>query len=376
MFLLFVFVASTLMHAYLLRRVWRQRWPAALARHRGWLGATVLVLWSALPLAPNAWRISDSLGYVVQLGGFVWLGTVFLLFACTLFVDVLTGFGRFVSRGRAPRMRAAGAAIGAILSVIALVQGGRAPVVREEEVVVAGLRPEYDGLVIVQITDLHLGELRRARWLDQRVDEVQALRPDLIFVTGDVLNDPTHVAPLVPNLRRLHAPLGVWAVTGNHEFFGGLDRSLAVMRKAGFRVLRDEWAAIAPGLIVAGVDDLTARRQEGISVDAVGRALGGRPSGTTIFLSHTPWNGDRAAALGAALMLSGHTHDGQIWPFRYVVRLLYPRITGRYSIGDMTLLVSRGTGLWGPPMRLFYRSEILRITLRREKTATAGGSTR
>jgi hypothetical protein len=362
-FLLFVFLVSSLMHAYLIWRVWTLPWPATVAAHHGRLALCILVLWAALPIAPYASRVSDHLGFLVQYAGFVWLGTAFLLFTCTLAADVMTGFGWLV-RSQAPRMRVAGAAIGAALAVVSLAQGHRAPAVRDVDVVMPGLLPEHDGLVIVQITDLHLGELRRGRWLEQRVVEVQALHPDLIVVTGDVLNDPVHVAPLVPILRRLHARLGVWAVTGNHEFFGGLDRSLAVLRNAGFRVLRDESAEAAPGLVLAGVDDLTARRRLGVSVDAVGRALSRRPPGATVFLSHTPWNAEHAAALGADLMLSGHTHDGQIWPFRYLVRLLYPQMVGRYSIGGMTLLVSRGTGVWGPPMRLFCRSEILRITLR------------
>jgi predicted MPP superfamily phosphohydrolase len=358
------------MHAYLYGRVWRLPWPAALAPHRWWLGLMVLALWLSFLPAQNVWRVPDAASYAVQLAGYVWLGTVFLLFTCTLAGDAATAFGWLASPRRARRLRLIGTAAGVVLSIAALVQGHRAPVVRDEEVTIPGLQADYDGLVIVQIADLHLGELLRAEWVDARVEEVEALHPDLIVVDGDVLNDPTHVAPLVPNLGRLHARLGVWAVTGNHEFFGGLDRSLKIFHDAGFRVLRDEWIEIAPGLVLAGVDDLTARRQVGISVDAVGRALNGRPAGTTIFLSHTPWNAEYASRLGANLMLSGHTHDGQIWPFRYLVRLFYPRIAGRFEVGNMTLLVSRGTGLWGPPMRLFYPSETLRITLRRPRTAS------
>lgn len=360
------------MHAYLFARVWRLPWPAVLAPHRWWLGLVGLALWLSFPLGPDAGRVSDLAGYAVELAGYVWLGTVFLLFTCTLAGDALTAFGWLASPRRAQRLRLIGTAAGVVLSIVALVQGHRAPVVRDEEVTIPGLRADYDGLVIVQIADLHLGELLRAQWLDKRVEEVEALHPDLIVVTGDVLNDPTHVAPLVPNLRRLHARLGVWAVTGNHEFFGGLDRSLKIFRDAGFRVLRDESREIAPGLVIAGVDDLTARRQVGIAVDAVGHALKGRPPGTTIYLSHTPWSAEYASRLGASLMLSGHTHDGQIWPFRYLVRLIYPRIAGRFEIGTMTLLVSRGTGLWGPPMRLFYPSETIRITLRRSRTPGPG----
>jgi uncharacterized protein len=369
-FVVLVFTVSTLMHAYLYGRVWRLPWPARLAPHRWWLALVVLAFWVSFPLAQGVWHVPDAATYPVQLAGYVWLGTVFLLFTCTLAGDAVTAFGWLASPRRARRLRLIGTAAGAVLSLVALVQGHRAPVIRDEEIVVPDLHADFDGLVIVQIADLHLGELLRAEWLDKRVAEVEALHPDLIVVDGDVLNDPTHVTPLVPNLRRLHARLGVWAVSGNHEFFAGLDRSLRIFNDAGFHVLRDESIEIAPGLVLAGVDDLTARRQMGIATDAVGRALKGRPPGTTIFLSHTPWNAEEASRLGARLMLSGHTHDGQIWPLRYLVRLIYPRIVGRFEIGNMTLLVSRGTGLWGPPMRLFYPSETLRITLRRSRTSS------
>ena len=94
-------------------------------------------------------------------------------------------------------------------------------------------------------------------------------------------------------------------------------------------------------------------------------ALAGRPAGATILMSHTPWETEDAARDGVGLMLSGHTHNGQIWPFTYLVKLVYPRIYGNYKVGGMSLIVCRGTGTWGPRMRLWNRSELLRITLRR-----------
>lgn len=96
----------------------------------------------------------------------------------------------------------------------------------------------------------------------------------------------------------------------------------------------------------------------------IGQALVGRPSGATVFLSHTPWKADAAASAGAGLMLSGHTHAGQVWPFGYLVRLRYPLLEGRYEVNGMPIIVSRGMGTWGPRMRLWRPNEILRITLR------------
>jgi hypothetical protein len=176
----------------------------------------------------------------------------------------------------------------------------------------------------------------------------------------------------VPALKKLRAPLGVWAVTGNHEYYAGIDHSVRVLSDSGYVVLRDRWQEVAPGLIVAGVDDATGRRQfapqgvssAGLPASALDLALRDRPPGATVLLSHTPWAAEEAAQLGAGLMLSGHTHDGQIWPFNYLVALQYPFIAGAYRVEGMTLIVGRGTGTWGPPLRLWKRSEILRITLR------------
>ena len=139
-----------------------------------------------------------------------------------------------------------------------------------------------------------------------------------------------------------------------------------MMNIDGVRVLSNSWAELRPGLILAGVDDLTANHRAGLGGDPVSTALQGRPRGTTIFLSHTPWQAEEAAASGAGLMLSGHTHGGQIWPFGYLVKRVYPLFEGRYNVDGMTVIVCRGTGTWGPRMRLWRPGEILRVTLRAE----------
>jgi hypothetical protein len=128
--------------------------------------------------------------------------------------------------------------------------------------------------------------------------------------------------------------------------------------------LRDRAAALAPGLVLAGVDDLGARRQFGGGEQAIERALAGRPPGAVVLLSHSPAQVKTAASLGVGLMLCGHTHNGQIWPFNYLVRLSNPLVGGRYEVGGMTVIVGRGTGTWGPRMRLWQPGEILLITLR------------
>jgi predicted MPP superfamily phosphohydrolase len=262
-------------------------------------------------------------------------------------------------------MRGAAIVIGAVLSVIALVQGTRQPVVQNFEVQLAGLPPKLDGTVIVGLSDLHLGPLRNERWLRASVAQVQAEQPDIIVLLGDIFEGHGRPAKdLVAGLQGLKAPMGVWAVLGNHEFHGQDDGIVPLFREAGITVLRNERAMVRPGLVLAGVDDLTSNHRSGSNIDLITGTLIAQSSGATVLLSHTPWNADRAAKAGAGLMLCDHTHGGQIWPFGYLVKSVYPLLAGRYDVDGMTVIVSRGAGTWGPPMRLWKPGEIIRVTLR------------
>jgi predicted MPP superfamily phosphohydrolase len=275
----------------------------------------------------------------------------------------------------APTLRSWALLASLVLCVIGTVQARRAPAIRNYEVQLANLPPESNGTVLVLATDLHLGALLGERWLAGRVAQIQAERPDLVIFGGDILEGHREAhRKFLPLLRRLSPPLGLWAVTGNHEFYGGFETSVRLLEDAGFHVLRDQWAEVRPGLLIAGVDDLTARRRFGQDGNFVEQALAGRPANAaTIFVSHTPWEAERAARAGAGLMLCGHTHNGQIWPFTYIVRLIHPLLGGRYEVNGMPVIVCRGTGTWGPRLRLWRRSEIVRITLR---SPVASSSTR
>jgi predicted MPP superfamily phosphohydrolase len=296
--------------------------------------------------------------------GSYWLGVIFLILISFIVVEIVTGFGYLLPQ-EAPILRMYALGVAGVLSVIALVQGFRAPFVSSYEVRLPGLPAALDGAVVAVATDIHVGETVGAKWLARRVDQIQALRPDLIILGGDIVEGDSYGRDLLDGFRRLSAPLGVFAVTGNHEFYAGVEASVRFLEEAGIQVLRDRWVELRPGLVLAGVDDLTARRQYGEHGAFVQQALAGRPDpAATIFISHTPWQVDRAREAGAGLMFSGHTHAGQIWPFGYLVKLQYPFVSGKYDLGSMTLFVCRGSGTWGPRMRLWPRSEILRITIR------------
>jgi hypothetical protein len=326
---------------------------------------TAVVLAASFPLARllNARRLS-VVGRPIEFFAANWVGVLFLLLVALAAADVLTAGGSIFSRF-APPIRGWAAIVALLLAAVAWVQGVRAPVVTRHEVRLAELPKERDGFALVAVSDLHLGSMIGGAWMGRLIARLNELKPDAVVIVGDLVDSEVGaLGALLPVLRTLRAPLGVWAVTGNHEYYAGLDRSVALLEEAGYTVLRDRSVEIASGLVLAGVDDLGARRQFGGNGRAMEHALANRPPGAVVLLSHSPVQAETAASSGVGLMLSGHTHAGQIWPFNYIVRLSNRLVGGRYKVGGMTVIVGRGTGTWGPRMRLWRRGEILRITLR------------
>lgn len=355
--------ACTLMHVYVF---WRAASVPFVDRHvpRKVIMGAGLVLWSIF----FSGRVfghggTGALATVLEWLGMNWMGALFLAFVSLLATDLITAFG-FIMPRLAPSLRGWALVVSGVLSIVALFQGLRPPVVQSYEVRLPNLPEGMDGTVIVAMSDLHLGSVLDESWLEERVAQVQALRPDLVVLLGDIFegHDPPQ-EELLSALGRLSAPLGVWAVPGNHEFHSEAGMSMEAFKEAGFHVLRNGWAEVWPGLVLAGLEDLTAKRRGGQMDDVLSRTLTGRPPGGSILLSHTPWQAERAASAGAGLMLCGHTHGGQIWPFGYLIRIMYPLMEGRYEVDGMPVIVCRGTGTWGPRMRLWRPSEILHVKL-------------
>lgn len=347
---------------------WRVGTLPAVRRLIPWymVAGVAVVLWSTF-LAPRFLRdsMSRSLASKIEIVGDQWLGVVFLLFCSLLVADIVTGFG-FLIRQHAPLMRTLGLTTGILLSMIAFVQGMRAPVVNGYEVTMENLPPEAEGLTIAALSDLHIGATLGKDWLESRVAQVNSMQPDAIVILGDIIEGYSAVegAPSMKSaFAKLHAPLGIWAVLGNHDHHSGPSSTATLLQDAGIRVLRNEWTEMRPGLVIAGVDDRRGPGSGG-QEDRIRQALSGRPPGTAaVFLSHRPEAVDQVADLGVELMLSGHTHGGQIWPFTYIVKTLNSLMDGRHVRDGLTIIVSRGTGTWGPRMRLWKPGEVILITL-------------
>ena len=238
------------------------------------------------------------------------------------------------------------------------------PSAREVKLRLKGLPAGLKGFKIVQLSDLHLGAGKTAAWLDRVVNTANGMDADVIALTGDILDeDICSSGNFCGILKKLKARHGIFAVTGNHEYYSGIKRFMNFASEAGITPLRNSSAVVAGGLVIAGVDDRAGERfgQGGPDLD---RALDGRPEGLPVVLmNHQPVDFSRAVASGVSLQLSGHTHAGQVPPLEPFIWLIYRYTWGLAGLKDSYIYTSSGTGTWGPPLRVFSRSEIVKFIL-------------
>jgi predicted MPP superfamily phosphohydrolase len=350
--------------------------------------AAVVLAALALPLGMVAARLAERpMARVLPIAAFVWLGTAFLLFSVLVFADAVrlaaagaSLFADWVRRAADPPADPARRVFvaRAVAGGAALVAGGAAAValrsatgpaqIHEVPVKLARLPSALSGLTIAQITDLHVGPTIREREVRRVVEQTNALRPDLVAITGDLVDGSVaELGRAVGHLADLRARYGVWFVTGNHEYYSGARDWIEELSRLGVRVLRNERAIVGdrgPGgatLDLAGVDDW------GHGADLPAALAGRDPDRSLVLLAHQPRGVDDAVRAGVELQVSGHTHGGQIFPFNLLVAAVYPYVHGlhEHREGDRAgqIFVSRGTGYWGPPMRLGFPPEIARIVL-------------
>jgi predicted MPP superfamily phosphohydrolase len=368
----FVVVAGALLfgiHYYFWARLVRDTglpapWGPALTRIIAVLGVSII---AGLVLARAAPRnVVSPLLWVV----FTWMGVMFFLFLLLGATDVgrlvfhvvrriVVGEAMDPSR-RVFLARVIGGGVGVAtlgLSAVALYEGLRGVAVKKVTVPLARLPKAFGGYTIVQLSDIHVGPTIGKDFIVDLVAKVNALKPDLVAITGDLVDGSVaELGPLVAPLKDLRAKDGVFFVTGNHEYYSGVEDWLRFLRTLGIQVLGNAHVAL-PGFDLAGVDDWTA------TPDLPGALQGRDATRALVLLAHQPKQILEAAALGVGLQLSGHTHGGQLFPWNYLVRLQQPYVSGLAKHGEAFIYVSSGTGYWGPPMRLGAPAEITRIEL-------------
>lgn len=314
---------------------------------------------------------------------YVWMGLTLLLLTGFVITDVIRlaslAFHHWISSHPRNltyshqlslfRSLTLGVGLGAVgLAVYSIRAAAQGPVVKKLTIPLKRLPTELSGTLLVQISDLHVGEQIGRDYVSKVVGIINELNPDVVAITGDLVDGSVaHLGEHVAPLAELHSRYGVYFVTGNHEYYSGVDEWLSHLPKLGITVLRNERVTIGRGkssFDLAGVDDSSSPKLTRVPGENVAKALKGLdPNREVILLAHQPKEIFAAASHGVGLQLSGHTHGGQIWPFKFLVRLSQPYISGLAKHQNTFIYVNHGTGFWGPPMRLGTSSEITLIEL-------------
>lgn len=338
-----------------------------------WAKWAVIGFFALMYLFPIANHASSALAGSLPCRGVAWIGFLWLGFLFYyLFVGGAFELAAFAVKRFAgddlPR-RALFVAASALSVAIIAYGFHEASQIRVRYFTVESAKlPEFvSKLRIVQVSDVHFSQLHGVAFADRLTALVRDQRPDLIVMTGDFLDrglvDEEGIAA---KWQALEAPLGKYAVTGNHEFYNGIDHSVALIEKAGFTLLRNRGEARANAFVIAGVDDPTAERF-GEEPPTARRVLESLPSKFyRIFLRHQPKDDPETKGL-FDLQFSGHTHNGQIWPFSLFVSIPFPMRGGIYKQEDGgVVVVSSGAGTWGPPIRVLAPPDITVVDLVRK----------
>jgi predicted MPP superfamily phosphohydrolase len=255
------------------------------------------------------------------------------------------------------------------VTLVGFVNARRVARVVRVEVPIAGLPHALDGYTIAQITDIHVGPTIKRAYLNAIVNRVNGLKPDMIAITGDLVDGSVRRLSLhTEPLKRLAARDGIFFVTGNHEYYSGALEWIAELRRLGLTVLMNEHVVRerdGAALMIAGVADYSAHHfHESHRSDPQAAAAGAPPHvQVRVLLAHQPRTALVAADCGYHLQLSGHTHGGQFFPWNLFVPLQQPFVAGLNKVRDLWVYTSRGTGYWGPPKRFGAPSEITLVTL-------------
>ena len=334
------------------------------------IGCCLLVPFSMQTRALRNRKFADRLAWM----GLTAMGFFSTLFVLTLLRDlVLLATHLALTADQAQLWAAPSAQITLYLTLFVTAAGmfiaRRRPGIVEVQIPVANLPPGLHGFSIAQISDVHVGPTIKRGFVEGVVRRVNELNPDLIAVTGDLVDGSVqqlsaHTAPLADLVAR-H---GAYFVTGNHEYYSGERAWTEEIRRLGLRVLKNEHVVLnhdGASLVLAGVTDYSAHHFDPAQRSDPAEAMRGAPfdAGARVLLAHQPSSATAAADAGFDLQISGHTHGGQFWPWNLFIGFFQPFSSGLHRLKNLWVYVNRGTGYWGPPNRFGVPSEITRIRL-------------
>ena len=339
-----------------------------------------IVLWT-LVFAYPAGRIlerfvgADFTLFFIRIGSF-WLGAMLYLILAFLFLDIFRVLNHFIpfteylNFKTNPNYRLFAIKSVYILSSLVLIAGfinARIPRISHYNIKTEKSMGKVDKIRIVAVSDVHLGTLISNRRLNALVEKINSQHPDIVLFAGDTFDED--IAPVVNNglgkyFELIKSKFGVYAITGNHEYFGDVEQKLAYLKAHGVKVLRDSTILVDNAFYLVGRDDRQSQSYSGKKRKSIAElATNIDKSKPIVLLDHQPFKLNESVENGVDLQISGHTHNGQLWPFNYITKAIFELSSGYKMIGKTNFIVSNGYGTWGPPVRLGNRPEILVIDL-------------
>jgi uncharacterized protein len=382
-FSLLIALGALLGHLYLFRRLVWNLTPRRVPRLVAALVLGVMT-WVLVARRYLSRTLPEGPGDVVELVSYSWMGMALCLVLALAGLDLGRGvlaLGRRlrpappapsvdVERRRFLSQATAGGALalGGGLAGYGSWRAFTAPEVTELVIRIPKLPRSLEGFSIVQLTDLHVGPFIQRRFMDELVRRANALKPDLVAITGDMVDGSVpRLGGFVAALGNLQARYGRFFVTGNHDYSSGADAWVAHLDSLGIHSLRNRHVSIGDAggsFDLVGVDDWHGGQRLGQKGYDLDQALAGRDSQrAAVLLAHQPANFKEAARQGVDLQVSGHTHGGQLFPMTALIGLRWEHSAGHYRHGDSHIYVSRGCGFWGPPMRLGSPPELVKLVL-------------
>ncbi|MBN1621033.1 MAG: metallophosphoesterase [Endomicrobiales bacterium] len=310
-------------------------------------------------------RVVSPIAKPIAFYGTAWMGVIAIAITVFLLADILRIFFRSESFRYYSTISAV--CLTLLLSAYSLFNGTRQPVVKTIELGFQKLPDNLNGFTIVHLSDLHINLAKSQKWLQKIIDKTNGLNPDLIVITGDLIDgDLCKANHFCDTLVRFKSNNGVYAIAGNHEFYAGIELFEKIAENSNITVLRNEKVMIADNIELIGIDDVQTAKRFNEPTDFVDKTLNSiNNKNLVILLSHQPDVFDKARRYGVDLQLSGHTHAGQIPPFDIIVQFAFRYPYGLYKRGSSYIYTTSGTDLWGPPMRLFSKNEIIKIVLKK-----------
>ena len=345
---------------------------------RPWFSVVFWVIVSTFVMARFLERLHPSIlsGIMTWIGSF-WLGFMLFFFLAVVLIDITRLFNSFLhffpvsfyTNLAHTKLITLFIIMGlSVIFVAGSFINARIPRIKELNLTISKPKATPGELTVVMASDIHLGTIIASRKTNRLVKTINSLHPDIVLFAGDIVDED--LAPVIcynlgEAMSKIKARLGVYGITGNHEFIGGIGPATKYLEDHGIKMIRDTAILVDDSFYLVGRDDRDGQRFAGKKRKELAEVMEGIDLAyPVIAMDHQPFALARAAELGVDLQLSGHTHHGQLWPLNYITKAIFEVSWGYKQIGSSHFYVSSGYGTWGPPLRFGNRPEIVKINLK------------